>query len=64
MIPAKGGAEESEVKVNLFLKKNSGGAKVGKAGTFMFARKVHKKYTNIYHMYFQSAPVIYCLGFK
>ena len=37
---------------------------VGKVGTFMFATKVHKKYANIHHIYFQSAPVIYCLGFK
>ena len=64
MIPAKGDAEEGEVKVNLFKKKNSGGAMVGKAGTFMFATKVHIKYANSHRIYFQIAPAIYCLGFK
>ena len=37
------------------------------AGTFVFAKKVHKKYANIhihFHIYFQSASVIYFLGFS
>ena len=63
MVPGNGGAEEGQVKVNLFQKRNPVGLKVGKAGTFVIAKKVLKKYTNIHHIYCQSTSVIYCLGF-
>ena len=35
--------EEGGVKVNLFPKKTPRGSKGGGAGTFMFAKKVHKE---------------------
>ena len=54
MVPGNRGAEEGEVKVNLF-KKNPVWSKRGRAGTFVFAKKVHKKYTNIHPFYLQSA---------
>ena len=45
--PGGGGGEEGGVKVNLFRKKNLVGSKMGAAGTFMFAKKVHQKYKQI-----------------
>ena len=54
-----GGAEEGEV----ISKKNPVGSKTCRAGTFMFGKKVHKEYTDIHRVYFQSASVICSLGF-
>ena len=42
MVPGNRRAEEGEVKVNLFQKKNPVGSKEGRTGTFTFAKKVHK----------------------
>ena len=58
MVPGDGGEEEGGVKVNLFKKKKFCRVKGGRGGHF------HKKYTNIHYIYFQSASVIYCLGFR
>ena len=64
MVPGDGSAEESGVTVNLF-KKNPIGSKGGGAGTFIFGKKEFtNKCTSIHHNYFQSASVIYCLGFR
>ena len=43
MVLGDGGAMKSGVKVGFFLKKQPVGSKGGGAGTFMFAKRVHKK---------------------
>ena len=65
MVPGDRGAEEGGVKVNLLKKKKHPvGSKRARAGTFMFAKKLHQKYTNMHHIYSQSASVIYCFGLQ
>ena len=62
MVPGDGSAEEGGVKVNLFGKKNPAGSKGTGPTLSCLQKKFTKKYTNMHHIYFKSASVIYCLG--
>ena len=63
MVLGNGGVEEREVKANLFKKKIEVGSKGARVGTLCLLKRF-TKIQNIHHVYFQSASVICCLGFR
>ena len=64
VVPGNGDVEEGGVKVNLFRKRKAVGLKGAGRSLLCLQKKITKKYTNTHHIYFQSASVIYCLGFR